>query len=63
MPEPNELDQVYVDLREKLRSHAWSTPSFTEPKMGWVCPVCRAVYAPFVASCLRCPDPDPCSSR
>lgn len=33
------------------------TPTYTSPSTGWLCPVCGAVYAPWVASCLQCPKP------
>jgi hypothetical protein len=26
-----------------------------DPHVGWVCPSCKATYAPWVASCPRCP--------
>lgn len=32
-----------------------SEMSTTQPATGWLCPVCGAVYAPWVASCLQCP--------
>lgn len=31
-------------------------PATTQPSTGWICPSCKATYAPWVASCLRCPD-------
>ena len=35
--------------------YTWGGVATTQPAQGWVCPVCRAVYAPWVASCLQCP--------
>ena len=28
---------------------------YRDPHVGWVCPSCKATYAPWVASCPRCP--------
>ena len=28
--------------------------SSPEPQQGWQCPVCRRVYAPWMAQCLTC---------
>ena len=57
MPGCFECSQLTSGDCGKHGPYTWGAPSTTQPAQGWVCPVCHAVYAPWVASCLQCPKP------